>query len=132
MRQVEDNQSSLMGRTARSIVSESMSQLSVDFDFDNEIITTEVYREALRSTLKKVACTSAPGAKGSESSSETTPKFTNDGVCVHIEFGVEQFSSQTLEASRNSLRNLYLVNKLQSTRLSLSMKKRSSGSSRKA
>jgi hypothetical protein len=131
MRQVEDNQSSLMARTARSIVSDSMTQLSIDFDFDNEIITTNVYRAALRSTLKKMTLPSGSGAKEIEPSTETKSKSSNDGVSLDVGSEANQVG-ETLEASTNFSRNLNLVDKLQSARRSWARKRSSSGSSSKA
>jgi hypothetical protein len=120
-----------MVRTARSIVSDSTAQLNLDFDFDNEIITTNVYRAALRSTLKKVTFPSGSGAKESEPSTETKSKLSNDGVSLDVGSEAKQVS-EILEASTNSSRNLNLVDKLHSARRSWSRKKSSSGSSRKA
>ncbi|TGO22441.1 hypothetical protein BPAE_0168g00120 [Botrytis paeoniae] len=77
---VEDGRSSLMMLGSRSVTTDSMSLLDIEFDFDHEIITTDVYRNALRS-LRKIT-NKKPQANTINVIEETpNPEMDGNTVC---------------------------------------------------
>lgn len=103
LQRVEDNKTSLLSlrddgsqHTRFSAITENWSLLEKEFDFDQEVITTDVYRAVLRSNMKRMA-----GSSKAKMPLRNEGPFRSDGsfmiVPERVEEGVEEDQKEEVQ-----------------------------------